>query len=96
MPRSTFPIPFISLGKYLELETEKMKKGKAKGNTELQERKSSLNKDLFWSMQAAMIIYNRERQLSLIMISCILRIVVSLLCAREDCHPAVQNSNETN
>jgi len=39
VPRSTFPIPFISLGKYLELETEKMKKGKAKGNREVQERK---------------------------------------------------------
>jgi len=31
VPRSTFPIPFISLGKYLELETEKMKKREGQG-----------------------------------------------------------------
>lgn len=53
------------------------------------ESKTSLNKDFSWSVQAALIIYNRQRHLSLIMISCILRMVVSLVCAREDCHPAV-------
>lgn len=53
------------------------------------ESETSLNKDFSWPVQAALIIYNRQRHLSLIMISCILWLVVSLLGAREDCHPAV-------
>lgn len=47
-------------------------------------------------MQAALIIYNKQKHLSLIMILCILRMVVSLVCAREDCYPAVWNASEKN
>lgn len=86
-----FPHSFYFLRQISRIrDREKMKKGKAKGNTEAKKvSKTSLNKDFSWPRQEAMIIYNRKRHLSLIMISCILRTVVNLLCAREDCHLAV-------